>query len=168
VTRYLDLFTNWWGIYNTVMKIVYICSTAAIIYTIRYKEPIKTTYDKGQDSFLHWQFAAAPSAVLALIVHLIGSGLSGFNVQELLWTFSIILESIAILPQLVVLQRYGEVENLTGNYVFFLGAYRALYILNWVYRSQVEPHYRHHWLTYICGIIQTILYADFFYYYVKR
>jgi ER lumen protein retaining receptor len=78
------------------------------------------------------------------------------------------LESIAILPQLVVLQRYGEVENLTGNYVFFLGAYRALYILNWVYRSQVEPHYRHHWLTYICGIIQTILYADFFYYYVKR
>ncbi|KAG7357487.1 ER lumen protein retaining receptor [Nitzschia inconspicua] len=167
LSRYLDLFTSWFGLYNMVMKIVYICSTAAIVYTIRYKEPIKTTYDKSQDSFLHWQFAAAPSAVLALIVHLIGSGIKGFNVLELLWTFSIILESIAILPQLVVLQRYGEVENLTGNYVFFLGAYRALYILNWVYRSQVEPHYRHHWLTYICGIIQTILYADFFYYYIK-
>lgn len=150
------------------MKIVYICSTAAIIYTIRYQEPIKTTYDKSQDSFLHWKFAAAPSAVGAIIIHLIGSGFSGFGVQELLWTFSIILESIAILPQLVVLQRYGEVENLTGNYVFFLGAYRALYILNWIYRSQVEAHYRHHWLTYICGIIQTILYGDFFYYYVKR
>jgi ER lumen protein retaining receptor len=168
VTRYLDLFTNWWGLYNTVMKIVYIFSTAAIIYTIRYQEPIKTTYDKGQDSFLHWKFAAAPSAVLAVIVHLSGSGMSGFSVQELLWTFSIILESIAIVPQLVVLQRYGEVENLTGNYVFFLGSYRALYILNWVYRSQTEPRYRHHWLTYICGAIQTILYADFFYYYIKR
>lgn len=52
--------------------------------------------------------------------------------QQLLWTFSIYLEAVAILPQLIVLQRYSVVENLTGHYVFFLGAYRGLYILNWV------------------------------------
>lgn len=51
---------------------------------------------------------------------------------QLLWTFSIYLEAVAILPQLIVLQRYSVVENLTGHYVFFLGAYRGLYILNWV------------------------------------
>jgi hypothetical protein len=33
---------------------------------------------------------------------------------QLLWTFSIYLEAVAIVPQLIVLQRYGEVENLTG------------------------------------------------------
>lgn len=150
------------------MKVVYIISTASIVYTIKFQEPIKSTYDKAQDSFLHWKFAAAPSAVLAFITHLSGSGIAEFSVIELLWTFSIYLEAVAILPQLIVLQRYGEVENLTGNYVFFMGAYRALYILNWIYRANTEKNYRHHWMVYICGVIQTLLYADFFYYYLKR
>lgn len=166
VTRYLDLFTNFYSIYNSVMKILYIGSTASIIYTIRLQEPIKSTYDKSQDTFLHWKFAAAPCAVLALMTHLIGNGFS-IDLIELLWTFSIYLESIAILPQLIVLQRYREVENLTGNYVFFMGAYRALYILNWIYRAHTEPNYKHHWVVYFCGVLQTLLYADFFYYYIK-
>lgn len=46
------------------------------------------------------------------------------------------------------------------------GAYRALYILNWVYRSYYEPYYHHNWIVYTCGALQTALYADFFYYYV--
>jgi ER lumen protein retaining receptor len=168
VTRYLDLFTTFYSLYNTVMKMVYIGSTACIIYVIKFKEPIKSTYDKTQDSFLHWKFAVAPCAALALVVHLIGTGVANFSVTELLWTFSIILESVAILPQLVVLQRYGEVENLTGNYIFFMGAYRFLYILNWIYRAHHEKNYKHHWVVYICGVLQTLLYADFFYYYFKR
>ena len=139
-----------------------------IIYTIKFQEPIKSTYDKGQDAFLHWKFGAAPCAVLAFLTHLIGSGVSNFSLVELLWTFSIYLEAIAILPQLIVLQRYREVENLTGNYIFFMGAYRGLYILNWIYRANTEKNYRHHWVVYICGVVQTLLYADFFYYYVKR
>jgi len=117
---------------------------------------------------LHWKFGAAPCFALAFLTHLIGSGIKDFSLMELLWTFSIYLEAVAILPQLIVLQRYGEVENLTGNYIFFMGAYRALYILNWIYRANFEEHYRHHWVVYICGVIQTLLYADFFYYYLKR
>jgi ER lumen protein retaining receptor len=57
------------------------------------------------------------------------------------------------------------VENLTGHYIFFLGAYRALYILNWIYRSYSEPTYKHHWVAYFSGVVQTALYVDFFYYY---
>lgn len=168
VTRYLDLFsTFYFSIYNSVMKMVYIASTSAIIYTIKFQEPIKSKYDKGQDSFWHWQLAVLPCGVLALLVHLIRAGFSNFDVQELLWTFSILLESVTIMPQLVVLQRYREVENLTGNYVFFLGAYRALYILNWIYRANFEAYYEHDWVAYICAVIQTLLYADFFYYYLK-
>lgn len=81
------------------------------------------------------------------------------------WTFSIYLEALAIVPQLILLQRYREVENLTGHYVFFLGIYRALYIANWIYRSYYEPFYTHNWVVYLCGAIQTCLYLDFFYYY---
>jgi ER lumen protein retaining receptor len=165
VTRYLDLFFNFFSIYNSVMKVLYIVSTASIVYTIRFKEPIKSTYEKSQDTFLHWKFAVAPCFAIALITHLIGS--KRFDMIELLWTFSIYLESIAILPQLIVLQRYREVENLTGNYIFFMGAYRALYIVNWIYRAHTEKGYKHHWVVYFCGVVQTLLYADFFYYYLK-
>ena len=167
ITRYLDLFTSFYSIYNSVMKVLYIVATGSIVYTIRFQEPIKSTYDKGQDTFLHWKYAAAPCGVLSVVTHLIGSGFSDFSIIDLLWTFSIYLESIAILPQLIVLQRYREVENLTGNYIFFMGAYRALYIVNWIYRAHTEKNYKHHWVVYFCGVLQTILYADFFYYYFQ-
>ncbi|KAJ8601205.1 hypothetical protein CTAYLR_003261 [Chrysophaeum taylorii] len=163
VTRYLDLFTTYYSLYNSFMKVAYVTSTAFIIYMIRFKEPYRSKYDKSQDSFLHWKFAVAPCAALALLVCLVKREK---NPIDVLWTFSIFLESLAIVPQLFVLQRYREVENLTGHYVFFLGAYRGLYILNWVYRSYYEQFYRHNWLVYVCGAVQTALYVDFFYYYV--
>lgn len=40
---------------------------------------------------------------------------------QVFWAFSIYLEAVAILPQLVLLQRSGNVDNLTGQYVLFLG-----------------------------------------------
>ena len=40
---------------------------------------------------------------------------------QVLWTFSIYLEAVAIIPQLVLLQRTQNIDNLTGNYVFLLG-----------------------------------------------
>ena len=78
-----------------------------------------------------------------------------FAPLEILWTFSIYLEAIAIMPQLILLQRYGNVENITANYVMVLGAYRTLYILNWVYRYSTEEYYHSQWITWISGIVQT-------------
>lgn len=164
VTRYLDLFTTFYSIYNSVMKCLYIFSMAYIIYMIRYMEPFKSKYDASQDSFLYLKFGVAPCACLAVLTQLVRYA---FDPIELLWTFSIYLEAIAILPQLIILQRFGEVENLTSHYIFLLGAYRGLYILNWVYRSYYEPYYHHNWIVYVAGAVQTLLYADFFYYYVK-
>ena len=163
VTRYLDLFTTFYSLYNSFMKVAYIASTTYIIWMIRFQEPYKSKYDASQDSFLHIKFAVAPCAGLALFACLVKGELSPIDI---LWTFSIFLEALAIVPQLFVLQRYREVENLTGHYVFFLGAYRGLYILNWVYRSYYEQFYRHNWLVYVSGAVQTALYVDFFYYYV--
>ncbi|KAL7603518.1 hypothetical protein Lser_V15G18614 [Lactuca serriola] len=80
------------------------------------------------------------------------------------WAFSIYLEAVAILPQLVLLQRSGNVDNLIGQYVFFLGAYCALNILNWICRYLTQPHFNG-WISCFSGLIQTTLYADFFYYY---
>jgi ER lumen protein retaining receptor len=163
VCRYLDLFTTYYSLYNSVMKILYIASTGYIVYMIRYKDTFKASYDHSHDSFLHIKFGVVPMACLAVLTMLVHQS---FDIIELLWTFSIYLEAIAIVPQLIVLQRHQQVENLDGHYIFLLGAYRGLYILNWIYRSYYEQYYHHNWIVYIAGAIQTLLYADFFYYYI--
>eukprot|EP00243_Klebsormidium_subtile_P002061 TRINITY_DN1391_c0_g2_i1.p1 TRINITY_DN1391_c0_g2~~TRINITY_DN1391_c0_g2_i1.p1 ORF type:complete len:216 (+),score=37.85 TRINITY_DN1391_c0_g2_i1:168-815(+) len=159
VTRYLDLFYSYVSLYNTVMKLIFLASSFGILWYMRYHKQVKQTYDKEQDTFRHY-ILVVPCAVLALIVN------NELSVTEVLWTFSIYLEAVAILPQLVLLQRTKNVDNLTGQYIFFLGAYRALYILNWIYRYWTEPKYRQY-LVWAAGLVQTGLYADFFYYYLK-
>ncbi|CAB1106319.1 unnamed protein product [Ectocarpus sp. CCAP 1310/34] len=165
LTRYVDLFFRF---ISCIMKVLYITLTSLIIYMIREHVPTKATYDKSQDSFLHWQFAVAPCAVLALLIHSWSwwtESKPSFSFINYFWTFSEVLEPFAIVPQLMVLQRYREVENLTGHYVFLLGAYRSLYLVNWVYRAHYEDGYQHNVLVYIAGLVQSLLYADFFYYY---
>ncbi|KAJ4771430.1 ER lumen protein-retaining receptor [Rhynchospora pubera] len=157
VMRYLDLFTDFISLYNTIMKLVFISTTVAIVWCMRKHPLVRRTYDKDLDTFRHYILMAV-SFVLALLFH------DRFTIKEVFWAFSIYLEAVAILPQLVLLQRSGNVDNLTGQYVFFLGAYRGFYILNWIYRYFTESHY-FRWIPWMAGLVQTALYADFFYYY---
>ena len=78
------------------------------------------------------EFLLGPCALLALVLN------HEFSVMEILWTFSIYLESVAILPQLFMVQKTGEAESITSHYLFALGSYRGLYILNWIYRYYSE------------------------------
>jgi len=34
-----------------------------------------------------------------------------------------------------MVSKTGEAESITSHYLFALGSYRGLYILNWIYRS---------------------------------
>ena len=65
-----------------------------------------------------------------------------------------------------MLSRTGEAETITAHYLFALGGYRALYILNWIYRYFVEGHTD--WVAWIAGMVQTGLYLDFFYIYFTK
>jgi len=89
-----------------------------------------------------------------------------FTVMEILWTWSIYLEAVAILPQLFMVSKTGEAESITSHYLFALGSYRALYIFNWGYRYFFENFYD--LIAIIAGILQTVLYCDFFYLYVTK
>ena len=86
--------------------------------------------------------------------------------SKILWTFSIWLESVAILPQLFMLQRTGEADTITTHYLFALGLYRALYIPNWIYRYFAESYFQP--VPVVAGIVQTLLYSDFFYIYYTK
>ena len=92
--------------------------------------------------------------------------LSYLNFLQILWTFSIYLESVAILPQLFMISKTGEAETITSHYLFALGAYRALYIVNWIYRYYFEGFYD--FIAIVAGCVQTALYCDFFYLYITK
>jgi len=158
VTRYLDLlFGEWVSLYNTVMKLFFVGSSCYILYLMKVR--FRPTQDPSIDTF-RVEYLAGPSLVLALIFNY------KFTFVEILWAFSIYLESVAIMPQLFMLQRTGEAETITTHYVAALGAYRALYIPNWIYRyfsdGTVDP------IAVIAGLVQTGLYLDFFYIYFTK
>merc|ERR1712203_1181213 len=157
--RYLDLLLSFISVYNTVMKVVFLTGTFYLIYLMRYKPPISQTYERSTDSFQYEIYLLGPCCVLGLI------STEEYTIPEVLWTISIWLESVAIIPQLVLLQQMREVENLTSQFVAAMGAYRALYILNWVYRYFVDDYIT--WVGWTGGLLQTILYGDFFYYFAK-
>jgi ER lumen protein retaining receptor len=121
------------------MKLVFLASSFSIVWYMRKHKIVRRTYDKDHDTFRHY-FLVLPCLLLALLIN------EKFTFREVMWAFSIYLEAVAIFPQLVLLQRTRNIDNLTGQYVFFLGAYRMLYILNWIYRYFTEPHFVH-WIS---------------------
>ena len=123
--RYIDLFMYFVSFYNTLMKVGFIGITAFIIYLLHKKKPYCSSYNRKKDSFRHLLIVLPISAVFTLIFH------SKFTLWEMAWSFSLWIESMAILPQLDLLRRMGEAESLTSNYVAALGIYRLLYVIYW-------------------------------------
>lgn len=154
-TRYLDLFTRYYSLYNHIMKIFFIASSAAVVVQVKYSR----TYDVQNDKF-RIRFLIIPCLFLALIFK------ENWTIIEYFWSFSEFLEAVAIMPQLFMLQQTGEAEAITTHYLFALGAYRGLYILNWVWRYFAEGYVS--WVSWTTGIVQTALYSDFFYHYFTK
>ncbi|KAF8391981.1 hypothetical protein HHK36_022321 [Tetracentron sinense] len=86
----------------------------ALVFATRSHKIVRRSYDKDQDTFRHI-FLVLPCLLLALVIN------EKFTFKEVMWTFSLFLEAVAILPQLVLLQRTRNIDNLTGQYVFLLG-----------------------------------------------
>jgi len=156
-TRYVDLFFTYVSVYNSVMKAIFLIASYATVYLIYFK--FKATYDRHHDTFRIEVLLIAAAVLSLLITH-------NYSPVELLWTFSIYLEAVAILPQLFLVSKTGEAETITSHYLFALGAYRGLYIFNWIYRYYTEDSID--WIAVVAGLVQTVLYADFFYLYITR
>ncbi len=142
------------------MKVLFIGVTIFIIYLMNFKKPICNTYNrKTEDNFPHYWLIP-----VALVLTLIGH--SEWDWWELIWCFSLWLESLAIFPQVNIINQQEGVESFTSHYIASLGAYRFFYILNWIYRYKTEGYLS--WVSIFSGTLQVLLYADFFYIYLKN
>jgi ER lumen protein retaining receptor len=65
-TRYLDLFTTFISLYNTIMKVIFILSSYAVIFMMYSK--FRATYNSSHDTF-RMEFLLLPVAGLAVLVN---------------------------------------------------------------------------------------------------
>lgn len=85
---------------------------------------------------------------------------------QVLWSFSIILESVCILPQLILLRQTTVPTVIDSFYLLTLGSYRGFYILNWIVKTAQKQKVDA--VAEIFGIIQTAFYVDFAWVYYTR
>jgi len=86
---------------------------------------------------------------------------------QFMWVFSQILESVCVVPQLLLLRQTTVPTVLDSFYLLALGSYRFLYVLNWIYRGAKEPRYSDP-TSWVWGTIQTALMIDFAWVYWSR
>ncbi|EUC41028.1 hypothetical protein COCMIDRAFT_107253 [Bipolaris oryzae ATCC 44560] len=170
-TRYLDIFTSSatkdvWHTWNFSLKIFYTLSSLYIIFLMT------SVYARTREREKAWKFGMyclLGSIIITPLWYLIFKktliGHSSF--LKFLWVFSEILESVCIIPQLLLLRQTTVPTVIDSYYLVALGTYRFLYVLNWIVRGANEDHYRDP-TSWVWGSIQTALMIDFAWVYYTR
>ncbi|KAK4673036.1 hypothetical protein QC763_108260 [Podospora pseudopauciseta] len=164
VTRYTDLFveTHAW---NYFFKVFYLLSSFYTLGIMRF------VYPRTREKEIAWKLAGlvfSGSLVLSPFFMLIFDKKREWAFTEWLWVFSQILESVCVLPQLLLLRQTTVPTVITSFYIVFLGSYRGLYLLNWFLRELDTNGRKPNPISVIFGIVQTALYADFAWVYWTR
>lgn len=129
-------------------------------------------YARTRERETAWRLAAyilAASAILGPICSVLYRVVylkKSTGLTEILWAFSIVLESICVVPQLLLLRQTSVPTVIDSFYLVTLGAYRGLYVLNWIWRAASGdlPDA----ISVVFGVIQTLLYLDFAWVYWTR
>ena len=159
-TRYLDLFMYFISLYNTSMKILFIGASAYILYLMRYNKKYSITYDRIKDDSFPHIYLIPFALFMTFIIH------KDWTWWGLTWSFSLWLESVAVFPQITIISNSNGTLAYIAHYLAALGSYRFFYILLWIYRY---AKYRTlSWVSIFSGVLQVLLYADFFYLYIKN
>ena len=82
--------------------------------------------------------------------------------------FSEILESVCILPQLLLLRQTTVPTVIDSFYLLALGSYRAFYLLNWFWQGIDPSHTPPNKISVVFGILQVLFYVDFAWVYYTR
>jgi len=148
VFRYVDLFFNFISAYNSAMKAIFILSKATIVFLMF--GLFRETRQKQDDTF-RAEILFFGATILAYFVN------HELSVMEILWTISIYLESVCIIPQLYMMKNTGKLHGDQLIYLTLLGSYRFWYILNWIYRYNTEQFYD--LIAIAAGVVQTCIYV---------
>jgi len=143
--------------------------------------PFKHTYEKDLDIFGNLKippelgniYALAPTFCLALIFH---PSLNSNFLTDTAWTWALCLESIAIVPQIIMFtKKGGAVDEWTSHIVAALGLARFFQLIFWISsyhelndKLNSSPGGEHvgHFVV-ASQVLQLLLMCDYFYFYMK-
>jgi len=126
------------------------------------------------DDHIDFKYLAIGSFLLALLVH---TSLNNNMLTDILWTFSMYFEAVAVYPQIYLFSKKGgQIESYTSHYVALQGMSRLFSLLFWwdTYPELNEDSnsmslfssYVGYFI--ICSqVIQLLIMIDFFYIYFK-
>ena len=132
------------------------------------------TYDSQHDS-LDYKYFVFPALAVAFLVH---TNLNRNLITDVMWTFSMYLETAAIVPQLVLFHsKRGQIEKYTSHFVALQGLSRLFSLLFWydTYAELNETQANSYSLLQeYCGymiiasqVVQLIIMCDYYYFYFK-
>ena len=166
LTRYLDVFDSSSGV-NCIVKLGCILFTVSLILMVRSIEPFKTSCStfQSETGFGHYRNIVLPCFVLTVIAYLLVGPLSWIETS---WVFSVLLETVAMVPQVFLLRRYGETEGVPVSYVFLLAVFRGLFVLNYIYRFFYDRYFDSVGLIeHIFAFLHTVVYCVLFSVYIR-
>ncbi|KAH8423265.1 ER lumen protein-retaining receptor [Aspergillus melleus] len=167
VTRYLDLIRprNWKEPYLVFFKLFYIASSFYIIYIMM------RIFPRTRERERAWKLALGSMAVALVLAPILNPIFYGHYPDhvftEMCWNFSIVLESVCVLPQLLLLRQTTVPTVINSFYLLTLGSYRAFYILKWLVQG-FGPEHRWDRIADVFGVVQTAFYIDFAWVYYTR
>jgi len=145
VARYTDLTTNFVSVYNTTLKVFYIVVSYLMVHLVHYT--FKDTKEGPEtDSFNMWILVVPVTTLATLVCH-------ELSVMEVLWTWSIYMESVALVPQLYLIWKTKKSDHFILLYLLCMAFYRGFYIFNWIYRYMDESYYD--LIAIVAGVIET-------------
>lgn len=156
ITRYLDVFQNFeTENYLFFFKVAYILLTASMIAAFSLHAH---TYDQAGDS-CNVVLILVPVAILAFLVSEPGGG-----AKQMCWTFSEVLEPVALLPQYIMSYRSLQKAKLRRVVVLFLttvGGYRFLYVCSWIYKRMAWHTLYTDPISWLGGCLECAMFTDF-------
>jgi len=127
------------------------------------------TYDEENDTFSIWP-CVPPCVLLGMLIH---ADLNRSQFYDSVWTTSMNLDTLALLPQLWMLaKKGGEVEALTSHFVAALVVSRFCAFLFWFYGyPELAPRNGGFnaggWWVIGAHTLQVAISADFMYHYIR-
>ncbi len=148
-----------------------LCSVGLLVLM---KGKYHDTYDYQHDS-LDYKYFVFPALALAFLVH---TSLNRNLLTDVMWTFSMYLETAAIVPQLLLFHsKKGQIEKYTSHFVALQGLSRLFSLLFW-YDTYAELNETQSnsfsLLQEYCGymviasqVVQLVIMCDYYYFYFK-
>lgn len=132
---------------------------AYIIYLcFSYKD---TIYKSASTIYLKWPILLLGCFLVSMIFHP-GSKGEYFLTFQMFVSFTMFVEAVALIPQLVHLRQNRDPEGLTSQYLYSLGGSRAVRFFFWMAMISNNDSF---WYLMLADLLHTVLLVGFFYQY---